>query len=153
MTEQNGTSVVVGRLRSAPVAVFLGTALALTAGSVWELVLGDRFRASMYYHVFGELLGPLVAIMGLVATYSFSRMWKARATYLRFDEGHLYRGSTVWPKSSISGVEITQNAFGLRSLRIMPSKLELAKTYMLVEDPGQVRDALERWLASSRSGR
>ena len=148
MIEENGNYVVVGRLRSGPIAVFLGSALALTAGAIWEVVLGDHFVGSMYYHVFGDLLGPLVAIMGFVATYSFARMWRERATYLRFDGGQLYRGSTSWPKSSIRGVKITQNAFGLCSLRIMPAKLELAKTYMLVEDAAQVRDALERWLAS-----
>lgn len=139
--------VVVGRLKDGPILVFLVLCISLSAYAVWETVVGSNFADSIYSHLFGTFLGPIVILMGLVATISFGRMWFVRSQYLRHDGTTLYRGrDKSWPLEGIRGAKVTQNFLGIRSVRLeLWSHLqpELAKAYMLKDSAESVCDLVE----------
>jgi hypothetical protein len=104
------------------------------------------------------MTGPVAIGIAIVAVYLFVRMWRERCHYLHHDGVTLFKGSDgSWPLASIRDAMLTRNWLGIRSLRIdvgqgVGATPELAKTYMLLERPEAVRDAVMVAVARARGG-
>lgn len=112
--------VILGRLRGWPLLLWMAVALAMCGYSLWLELSGEGFSDSIFFHMFGSLLGPLVMGASLFAIFSLFRMWRRRNDYLRHDGERLFQGSRKsWPLDTILDVVLIDRPLGKRVVRIV----------------------------------
>lgn len=146
--------VILGRLRAWPLLLWMALMLAICGYSLWLEWSGEGFSGSIYYHVFGPLLGPLMIGISLFGLFTFFKMWRRRGDYLRHDGEHIFRGGRKsWPLQDIQDVVLVDKPLGKRAVRIVTARGKqeyLTDSFYLLGSVADLRSCILRAVHAAR---
>ena len=147
--------VILGRLRGWLLVLWMAAMLGIGGYSLWLELSGEGFSDSMFYHVFGRFMGPMMIGLSLFGSYYFFTLWRRRNDYLRHDGTHLFQGGgKAWRLDDIDDVVLIDRPFGKRSVRIVTKEGRqeyLTDSFNLAGPVLDLRQAILRVVKAARS--
>jgi len=120
MTQGDQDIIILGRLRGWLLMVWMSLMLGIGGYSLWLELSGEGFSDSIYYPLFGRMLGPMTIGISLFGFASFFLMWRRRNDYIRHDGACLFQGRRKsWRLDDIEDVTLIDRPLGKRTIRIV----------------------------------
>lgn len=146
--------VILGRLRAWPLLLWMALMFAICGYSIWLEWSGEGFSDSIYYHLFGPLLGPLMIGISLFGMLYVFGMWRRRIDYLRHDRERIFRGGRKsWPLQDIQDVVLVDKPLGKRAVRIVTARGKqeyLTDSFYFVGSVADLRSNILRAVKAAR---